>query len=358
MVKNGFGRTPKYSIGIEEEFQLFNAENFKPYTAKKFIDNDINHELLYNQIEIKTKECKDIDQARKDLSGLHGNIVDKCKQNKVLCIAAGIVPFLKEEDIRINPHYLDFLSEEVSRKKDYVFNATHVHVSMEKPKEAVTVMHGGDYLAPELIAISANSPFLFEKNTGNLNHRRVLWLDVGRRQIKFKQRIKGNNAVRKYGIHEYFVPTGINYDEYEKMIKEFRVLGSWPTLSDSRQDKGTVQFRHFDQVPDIDLVLSFASLARGLSWCLINEKIELYPYSTPELQHKIRQACKHAIRDDEIKKSCKNLLQTVAEESDVTSKDELIPLMGILEHGTLAEEQIRLYSKGAKAFSDRFSVGL
>jgi gamma-glutamyl:cysteine ligase YbdK (ATP-grasp superfamily) len=358
MRENGFGRTPRYSFGIEEEFQLFNTEDLKPYPAKNFIDTDINHELLYNQIEIKTKECKDIDQARKDFNRLHGVIVDKCKKDNVLCIAAGIVPFLKEDDVRVNPYYLDFLSDEVSQRKDYVFNATHVHVSMEKPKEAITVMHGGDYLSPELIAISANSPLLFEKNTGNLSHRRALWIDIGRRQLKAKQRIKGNNAIRKYNIHEYFVPIGINYGNYEKMINDFGVLGSWPTLSDSRQDKGTVQFRHFDQVPDINLVLSFASLARGLSWCLINEKIELYPYSTPELQHKIRQACKYAIKDAEIKKSCKNLLQTVAEESDVTSKDELTPLMGILEHGTLAEEQIRLYNKGTKAFSDRFSIGL
>jgi glutamate---cysteine ligase / carboxylate-amine ligase len=356
MKEDGFGRTPKYSFGIEEEFQLFNRDNLKPYPSRNLIDKDINHELLYNQIEIKTGVCKDVDQAKKDLGRLRGKIADKCRKNNVLCIASGTVPFLNEEDIRINPYYSFFLSEEVSRKKDYVFNATHVHVSMEKPNEAITVMHGGSYLSPELIALSANSPFLFGKNTGDESHRRKLWLDIGKRQLDFKQRIKANNVVEKYGIHEYFVPTGVDYDEYEKMINEFRVLGSWPIVVDSRPDKGTVHFRHFDQIPDLDVVISLASLARGLSYCLINEKKELYPYSTPELQSKIIQSSKYALKDAGIKDNCKNLLQTVSEESDITTKDELMPLVNILNHGTTAEKQIKLYNKGLKSFVEKFSI--
>lgn len=356
MKNNGFGRTPRYSFGIEEEFQLFKREGLKPYPAKRFIDDDIKHELLYNQIEIKTKECKDIDQAKKELSGLHGIIIDKCRRDDVLCIAAGIVPFLKEDEVRVNSFYMDFLSDEVSARKDYVFNATHVHVSMEKPKEAVKVMHGADYFTPELIAMSANSPFLFGENTGDQSHRRALWIDIGSRQLKARQRIKGSAVVKKYGIHEYFTPIGIDYDNYEKMIDSFGVLGSWPTLTDSRPDKGTVQFRQFDQVPDLDTVLSFASIARGLSHCLINEKIDLYPYNTSELQQKIRQSCKSATSNVSIKESCKNLLQTVAEESNITAKDELKPLMKILERDTLAQEQIKAYNNGVKEFTDRFSI--
>lgn len=353
--KTGWGRTPKYSFGIEEEFQLFGIESLRPYPAKKFLDANIHPELLYNQIEIRTSECGSIDQARTELTRLHGIIVDKCKESSVLCIAAGLVPFLKEKDIRVTPSYLDFLSDEVSQKRDYVFNATHVHVSMANPKEATVVMHGGDYFAPELIAISANSPVLLERDTKNLCHRRALWLDIGRRQMKTKRRIGGNDVIRKYKIHEYFVPLGIKYDDYKDMIADFGILGSWLTLADSRLNKGTVQFRHFDQVPDINFVLSLASFVRGLSSCLINNKIEIYPYTTSELQKRIYRSIEDALRDAEIKESCEKILETIVEESGIVSKNELAPLRHTLQYGTFAEEQLRL-CKDPKLFCDRFSI--
>ena len=76
---------PQFSIGIEEEYLLvdktsrslaINPPKSLLKECKELLGNQVTNELLLSQIEIGTKVCNNIQEAREDLSRLRKNIVE------------------------------------------------------------------------------------------------------------------------------------------------------------------------------------------------------------------------------------------------------------------------------------------
>ena len=88
---------PKFTLGIEEEYLLVDKETRKlainpPKSLLKeceeLIGSQVTNELLLSQIEIGTKVCNNIQEAREDLARLRKHIIEVTERYGIAPIAS------------------------------------------------------------------------------------------------------------------------------------------------------------------------------------------------------------------------------------------------------------------------------
>ena len=93
---------PQFTLGIEEEYLLVDKETrglvVNPPESllkecKEVLGNQVTNELLLSQIEIGTKVCNNIQEAREDLAKLRKHIVEVTGQHGLAPIACSTHPF-------------------------------------------------------------------------------------------------------------------------------------------------------------------------------------------------------------------------------------------------------------------------
>ena len=206
----GFNRTPMYSFGVEEEFQLYSMENLKPIDAKEVIfsakDERVKRELLTNMVEINTYPCETIDSAREQLGHLRGQLSEICNDRNIFVVAMGIYPFASKEDVKMDVGHAQeraklFLDERIKGNKNYIFSGTHFHISMGSFEEALLCMDGFTNLSNLLSIINSNSRYFDGNPSGYNNYRRILWNDIGGEMLKIKKEKTTSSFFKKYDIN-------------------------------------------------------------------------------------------------------------------------------------------------------------
>ena len=89
------------TIGIEEEYQIVDSESreltsfvseFLEQGAVLFRDH-VKPEFLQSQIEVGSRVCKNIGEARKEICHLRNMVSDIAAKNNCRIVAAGTHPF-------------------------------------------------------------------------------------------------------------------------------------------------------------------------------------------------------------------------------------------------------------------------
>lgn len=278
-MKYGFGRTPEYSFGIEEEFQLYHKESLKPVNAKKIIElfgkPYVKTELLENMVELNTEPNMDIETAKIQLERIRGDLSDLCNKENVFLVAIGIYPFIQGDDIHMSSLHAGtyaplFLDTRIKNRKDYIFSGTHYHISLPSFETALRCMDGFTGISNLLSTINSNSCFFEGKNTGYTNYRRFLWNEIGKELLELKKEKTEKSFFKKYRINTLNPPVGLSTEEYTEIIESFLVLGSWRNWIDYRETRGTIHLRHYDQVKNIEDVFCVLSLNRAIAWTFLN----------------------------------------------------------------------------------------
>ena len=98
---------PKFTLGIEEEYLLVDKQTralvVEPpqglmSECEELIGEQVSSELLQSQIEIGTRVCNNIQEAREDLMRLRKAVVDVAANHDLAPIAASTHPFSKWQD--------------------------------------------------------------------------------------------------------------------------------------------------------------------------------------------------------------------------------------------------------------------
>ena len=97
---------PSFSIGIEEEYLLVDRESghlireappeMMP-ECQKLLENQVAPEFFQSQIEVGTRVCTTIDEARSELSRLRRLVSDVASKYGLAIIAASTHPFSTTE---------------------------------------------------------------------------------------------------------------------------------------------------------------------------------------------------------------------------------------------------------------------
>jgi carboxylate-amine ligase len=173
---------PSLSIGIEEEYQTIDpqtrdlrshiASEILP-KAKMALHESVKPEMHQAVIEVGTKVCHSIKEAREDIQTLRREMIKLAGENGLLLAAASTHPFAdwKVQDIYPAERYRRVLEEmQMLARANLVFGL-HVHVGIEDRNTAIHIMNSMRYFLPHILALSSNSPFWMGMPTGFKSYR-------------------------------------------------------------------------------------------------------------------------------------------------------------------------------------------
>jgi carboxylate-amine ligase len=168
---------PTFTVGIEEEYLLVDRETrlLAIDPPKELMDecealcgDQITHELLRSQIEVGTRVCKTIGEARADLAKLRRTVVEVTGRHGLAPIAASAHPFGNwAAQLHTDKDRYEALTTEMQgAARRLVICGMHVHVGIDDDELRIDLMNQMSYFLPHLLALSCSSPFWEGRDTG------------------------------------------------------------------------------------------------------------------------------------------------------------------------------------------------
>jgi len=170
-----------FTLGIEEEFQIIDPETRELRShvqqmmegGKGPLKEQLKPELHQSVIEIGTKVCGDIKEAKKELYEIRQQIAEIARSNGLRIAASGTHPFShwKDQKITDDPRYHTIVSNMQMLARANLIFGCHVHVGIDDRERAIHIMNAARYFVPHVLALSTNSPFWVGRNTGFKSYR-------------------------------------------------------------------------------------------------------------------------------------------------------------------------------------------
>jgi carboxylate-amine ligase len=180
-----------FSIGIEEEYLLIDPETRSlagrqppgfMAACKDVLGPRVTHEFLQSQVEVGTRVCATIDEARTELLELRQAIARAAEQHGMRMIAASTHPWShwRDQEPVDMDRYRILGAEHRSLARRMAICGMHVHAGISDPDLRVDLMSQVSYFMPHLLALSASSPFWEGHDTGLKAFRPIIIGDLPR----------------------------------------------------------------------------------------------------------------------------------------------------------------------------------
>ena len=239
-----FEDSEDFTIGIEEEFQILDPETLD--LAQRFeelqeaakadppLAESITGELIASEIEIRSGKGATFADAVVQQQDARDRLFRLVAERGARLAATGTHPWSPWQEQRIidTPHYRrreDWLKYVAWRNNTF---SLHVHVGVRGADRAIAVCDHLRALLPDLLAVSANSPFLDGRDSG---------LHSARTQIFTR-------SFPRCGVHEPFGDWA-SYAEFAEFLVKVNSIEEHTQLWWSvrpHHDFGTVEFRICD----------------------------------------------------------------------------------------------------------------
>ena len=212
---------PTFTLGIEEEYLLVDRESRDLVTtmppsmleecAERCKDQLVSPELLRAQIEVGTRVCGSLAEARESLTELRAAVADVANSHGLAPIAASSHPFAQwtQQKHTERPRYAALYAEMQAAARRLLICGMHVHVGIDDDELRIDLMNQFSYFLPHLLALSCSSPFWEAEDTGLKCYRLTVF-----------------DAVPRTGLPERF-------DSYAEYQRHIRVLVDAGLIPDS-----------------------------------------------------------------------------------------------------------------------------
>ena len=172
---------PPFTLGVEEEFQIVDAgtRELKSHIQQMFkageerLHEKIQHELHQSVIEIGSKVCADVREARHEVTTTRAELCRVARDHDMRVAAAGTHPFTHWSDVQTHEseRYNRILQDlQVVARANVIFGL-HIHVGFEDKETLIHVFNMARYFVPHVMALSVNSPFWCGHETGWKSYR-------------------------------------------------------------------------------------------------------------------------------------------------------------------------------------------
>ena len=181
-----FGDGEPYTIGVEEEYMLLDAESFDlvqriDTILAAFVGHEdqarLKPELMQSTIEVATPVCRTAGEADHALRRFRSAIRAIASEHGLRMGSAGTHPFSLFERQRITSRdrYRSLVDQmQYVARRELIFGL-HVHVAVDDPDKAIQVVNGVLNDLPLLLALSASSPFWRGEPTGLASTRQPIF---------------------------------------------------------------------------------------------------------------------------------------------------------------------------------------
>ncbi len=173
---------PSFTIGIEEEYLLVDPETRdlasdprESLLAKcqEILAGQVAPEFLRSQIEVGTRVCATIAEARGELARLRRTVAEVAKSHGYALIAASTHPFARwTRQHHTDKDRYNVLAQDMQVVvRRLLICGMHVHVGIENDDLRIDILNQARYFLPHLLALSTSSPFWQGENTGLKSYR-------------------------------------------------------------------------------------------------------------------------------------------------------------------------------------------
>jgi glutamate---cysteine ligase / carboxylate-amine ligase len=172
-------KEPSFTVGVEEEYLLVDSETRDLVTdmpesmiedceAEMEARGQVSPEFLRAQIEVGTKVCESIAEARQELGHMRECVRGVAERHGCAPIASSTHPFARWADQRhTDKERYDSLGRELqAAARRMLICGMHVHIGIEDQETRIDLMSQFAYFLPHLLALSCSSPFWEGENTG------------------------------------------------------------------------------------------------------------------------------------------------------------------------------------------------
>ena len=227
---------PSFTIGIEEEYLLVDARTrdlvreAPPAVlaeCEALLAGQVTPEFLQCQIEVGTRVCANVGEARSDLKRLRGTVAAVARSHGLRLIAASTHPFATwEGQKRTDKERYQTIErdlQEVVRR--LVICGMHVHAGIDDDELRIDLMNQVSYVLPHLLALATSSPFWQGHETGLKSYRISVWDEMPRTGLP--EHFESHGEFR--GFLDVLTRTGI-IEDGTKLWWDVRPSVRFPTL--------------------------------------------------------------------------------------------------------------------------------
>ncbi|UXX83488.1 carboxylate-amine ligase [Roseovarius pelagicus] len=353
---------PAFSIGIEEEYLLVDRDSLALAEAPKTmmeacsaeLQDQVSPEFLNCQIEIGTKVCRDVHEAREDLKRLRSCVSREAAKFNLAPIAASCHPFSdwREQKHTDKDRYNALSSDLAGVVQRMLICGMHVHVGIENPDRRIDLMNQMSYFLPHLLALSCSSPFWQGHDTGLDSYRLTIFDNLPRTGLPPR--------MDSFGEFERSVQVLIDIGVIEDSSKiwwDLRPSSKFPTI----------ESRICDVQPRLEDTLCLAALTQACArmlWRLATRNQRWRIYDSFLISENRWRAQRYGVREGLIDLGLgevvpmatlmDELMELTGEDlAYFNSLDEVARAPKIAQNGTSADRQRRVYTEKMDAEDDK-----
>ncbi|OLE54550.1 MAG: carboxylate-amine ligase [Acidobacteria bacterium 13_1_20CM_3_53_8] len=354
----------QFTLGIEEEFQIVDPQTRELRShvtefleeGQMILGEQIKPEMIQSQIEVGTGICKNIQEARADISRLRGIISTLARRTGLEIVAASTHPISRWQDQKIfdDERYELLVQELQTVARSLLIFGLHVHVGVADRERSIHIMNAARYFLPHVLALSTSSPFWMGFNTGLKSYRSEIFKQFPRTDIP--DHFDSYQGFQRYV--DLLVKTNC-MDNGKKIWWDVRPHPFFPTL----------EFRVCDIPTRVDDTIAIAALFQAIVAKLnklIDKNLGFRLYRRMLIQENKWRAIRYGLdgmmldlgkqKEVPVRDLIRELLEFVDDVlDDLGSRKEVEHINTILERGTSADEQLQVYQETSdlKAIVDR-----
>ncbi|HEY0429391.1 MAG TPA: carboxylate-amine ligase [Pyrinomonadaceae bacterium] len=349
----------QFTLGIEEEFQIVDpvTRELRSHVSeildegKMLLGEKIKPEMIQSMIEVGTGVCANIQEAREDITQLRCIISSLARQKGMAIAAASTHPFSKWSDQTIfeADRYKLLVDELQMVARSLLIFGVHVHVGIADLDRRIHIMNAARYFLPHVLAMTTSSPFWLGFNTGLKSYRSEVFKKFPRTDIP--------DHFESYQQFQGYVDLLVKMNciqDGSKIWWDVRPHHLFPTL----------EFRICDIPTRVDDTIAVAALFQAIVaklTILIDKNLGFRLYHRRLIQENKWRAVRYGLdgklldlgkqKEVPVKDLIRELLEFVDDVVDeLDSRKEIEHIHHILERGTSADEQLKVYHEAGEKF--------
>jgi carboxylate-amine ligase len=184
-------REPPFTIGIEEEYLLVDRHSrdlvheIPPelfQACETALRGQVAREFLKSQIEVETRVCRTVQEAREELRKLRQTVAHLAAGYGLAPIAASTHPFARwrTQEPTERARYQAIAADLAGVGRRLVICGMHVHAGIDDDDLKIDLMNQARYFLPHLLVLSTSSPFAEGEDTGLKSYRLAAYQELPR----------------------------------------------------------------------------------------------------------------------------------------------------------------------------------
>lgn len=356
-----------FTLGIEEEYQIVDPETreLRSYITqilepgRTILREQIKPEMHQSIVEVGTRPCRTISEARAEIVRLRSAIAGLAARHNLRIVAAGTHPFSSwmQQEITPDERYHMVVGEMQDAALQLLIFGVHCHIGMPNNEVAIELMNVARYICPHLLALSTSSPFWMGRNTGFKSYRSVIFSTFPRTGIP--------PTFHSASEFERYVQLLVNTGCIDNGKKIWWDLRPHPFF-------GTLEFRVCDIATKVEECLALAATMQALIvkfYTMFEDNTTFRVYRRALINENKWRAQRWGLdgklidfgkrKEVEAKVLVHEIVELVDDVVDMLgSRREVEYLLKIVEHGTSADRQLRVFAEtnDLKAVVDNLMV--